>query len=248
LEAIVDGAVRHPQWGPQIKKVAISDEVILRFRDLIACRVLTPGCQLPSERDLAETLGVSRPTLRQAMKGLQLLGIIRSRQGTGSYLADSTSDILRAPLEFAIAFKGMANHDLFESRQMIEGKLAALAAMRRTDEDLSLMRDALAGMKGSKGLPDEYCEHGFRFHNSIAQASKNSVMISIIEMLSGMLVQGRRESVRLLTDYDSSYLGHEQIFIKIEQQDANGAAEAMAEHFRSMEERARSAGLTSAEV
>lgn len=241
-------AVRQPDWGPQIKRVAISDEVISRFRDLIASRALKPGCRLPSERDLTEALGVSRPTLRQAMKGLQLLGIIRSRQGDGSYLANSTSDFLRAPLEFAIAFKGMAKHDLFEARQAIEVKLAALAARRRTQEDLNQMRRALAGMNAAKGSPDQYCEHGLRFHNCIAQASKNAVMISIIEMLSDMLVQSRRESVRLLTDYEGSYRGHEQIFLQIEKGDAKGAADAITEHFRSMEDRASTAGLTVSET
>jgi GntR family transcriptional repressor for pyruvate dehydrogenase complex len=244
-KALESKAVKRHDWGPQIKRVAISDEVISRFRDLIACRVLTPGCQLPSERELTETLGVSRPTLRQAMKGLQLLGIIRSRQGDGSYLANSTSDFLRAPLEFAIAFKGMAKQDLLEARQAIEVKLAALAAERRTQEDLNRMRDALACMDAFKGTPEQYCDHGLRFHNSIAQASKNAVMISIIEMLSGMLAESRRRSVRLLTDYEGSHREHRQILSQIEIQNASGAAEAMREHFRSMEERALSADAAS---
>jgi GntR family transcriptional repressor for pyruvate dehydrogenase complex len=182
------------------------------------------------------------------MKGLQLLGIIRSRQGDGSFLANATTDFLRAPLEFAIAFKGKAHqdlkHDLFEARQAIEVKLSALAARRRTQEDLHHMREALAGMKASKGSPDHYCEHGLHFHNCIAHASKNAVMISIIEMLSGMLIQSRRESVRLLTDYEESYLGHELIFLRIQTRDAEGAAEATREHFRRMENRASIAGLT----
>lgn len=239
----VETAIRRSDWGPQLKRVAISDEVISRFRDLIASRVLTPGCQLPTERELGETLGVSRPTLRQAMKGLQLLGIIRSRQGDGSYLADSTRDMLRVPLEFAIAFKGMAKHDLFEAREAIEVKLAALAALRRTEEDLNEMRNALTSMIAAKDLSDQYCESGLRFHNCIAVASKNAVMISIIEMLAGMLMQGRRESVRLLVDYDGSYLEHEQIFLQIEKGDPKGASIAMIEHFRSIEDRRCQAGL-----
>src|ERR1051325_2647818 len=150
LNAAAEQQLRRSEWGPQIKRVSISDEVISRFRDLIASRVLTPGCQLPSERELTETLGVSRPTLRQAMKGLQLLGIIRSRQGDGWYLAESTSDFLRAPLDFAIAFKGMAKQDLFEARVAIEVRLAALAAQRRNQADLDRMAHALTGMRTSK--------------------------------------------------------------------------------------------------
>src|ERR1035437_3855588 len=185
-----------PDWGPQIRRMAITDEVISRFKDLILQRVLTPGCKLPSERELVKVLGVSRPTLRQAMKALQVLGIIRSRQGDGSYLEENTSEILKAPLDFAIALKGTAKTDLFETRQTIEVKLAALAAGRRTAQDLENMRRALGGMRASAGVPDQWCEHDIEFHTRIVEAAKNVVMASILEMLSHMLVQSRNDTVR----------------------------------------------------
>ena len=223
-----------PQWGPQIRRMAITDEVMSRFKDLIVRGVLTPGCKLPSERELAEVLGVSRPTLRQALKAMQVLGIIRSRQGDGSYLEETTSDILKVPLEFSIALKGSVKHDLFETRQTIEVALATLAAERRTEQDLENMRQALARMKLSTGLPDQWCEHEFRFHTHIVEAAKNSVMASIVEMLSHMLAQSRKETVRLLTDYDASFRTHERVFEEIEEANPAGAAEAMVEHFRFM--------------
>jgi GntR family transcriptional repressor for pyruvate dehydrogenase complex len=185
-----------------------------------------------------EILGVSRPTLRQALKGLQLLGIIRSRQGAGSYLSESTGEMLRLPLDFAIAFGGNSHNDLFETRQVLEVKLAALAADRRTDEDLKNMYTALAGMKISKGHPDRYCEYGLQLHTGIAQASKNSVLISIVEMLSGLLMESRKQSVCLLVNYEDSYMDHQRIVLCIERKDATGASLAMTQHFRSMETRA----------
>jgi GntR family transcriptional repressor for pyruvate dehydrogenase complex len=241
-----DPAASRSEWGPQIRRLAITDEVLSRFRDLILQRVLTPGCKLPSERELVRVLGVSRPTLRQAMKALQVLGIIRSRQGDGSYLAEVTSDILKGPLDFALALKGTAKPDLFETRQALEVKLAALAAERRTAEDLQNMRLALAGMKASAGVPDQWCEHDIEFHSRIVEAAKNGVMASIMEMLSHMLVQSRTETVRILTDYEGSLRSHERVFEEIERQDRSGAAEAMAEHFRLMETRARQMGLAPA--
>lgn len=240
LESTTQEALRRPDWGPQVKRVAIADEVISRFRALIAGKVLTPGCQLPPERELVDILGVSRPTLRQALKGLQVLGIIRSRQGAGSYLSDSTSEMLRVPLEFAIAFKGTPHNDLFEARQLIEVKLAALAAERRSNNDLKRIYDALVVMGSFKGNPERYCEHGLRFHACIADASQNTVMMSIIEMLAGLLMEARRQSVRRLVDYDASYRDHEQIALNIEKQDVDGASRAMLEHFRNMKTRADS--------
>lgn len=233
-----------PDWGPQIRRMAITDEVISRFQDLIARGVLTFGSKLPSERELAEVLGVSRPTVRQALKAMQVLGIVRSRQGDGTYLEAPTGDVLRRPLEFSIALKGAVLHDLFETRQTVEIKLAALAAGRRTDRDLDQMREALAGMKRSAGMPDQWCEHELRFHAHVVEAAKNSVMASIVEMLSHLLVQSRKDTVRRLVDYDGSYRTHERVFEAIERADTAGASQAMVEHFEFMQDHLQPLDLT----
>jgi GntR family transcriptional regulator, transcriptional repressor for pyruvate dehydrogenase complex len=233
--------------GPQIARVAISDEVIARFKDLIARRVFVPGGKLPPERDLAAALAVSRPTLRQALRALQIMGVIRSRQGSGSYLAESAAEILREPLEFALALKGIAKTDLFETRCTLEVKLASLAATRRTEEDLVAMRDALREMKSSYGNPEAWCEHEIQFHDSIVHAARNAVMSTVMEMLSYMLMESRRQTVRMLTDYDTSYDVHEKVFVQIEKQDAEAAARAMTEHFDMMLIRAQHAQMVPAD-
>lgn len=225
-------------FGPQIARVAISDEVILRFKNLIARRVFVPGGKLPPERDLASALAVSRPTLRQALRALQILGVIRSRQGSGSYLAESAADILRQPLEFALAMKGTAETDLFETRCTLEVELASLAAARRTEEDVIAMRDTLAPMRESFGDPDVWCVHEIHFHDCIVRAARNAVMSTVMEMLSSMLLESRRETVRVLTDYPTSYDAHHKVFVEIEKQDPQAARRAMVDHFRMMERHA----------
>ncbi len=230
--------------GPQIARVAISDEVISRFKDLIARRVFVPGGKLPPERDLASALAVSRPTLRQALRALQIMGVIRSRQGSGSYLAESAADILREPLEFVLAIKGIAETDLFETRSTLEVELAGLAAKRRKEEDLTEMRDTLAHMRASFGNPDAWCVHEIYFHNCIVRSARNAVMSAIMEMLSSMLLESRRETVRMLKDYPSSYDAHYKVFVEIEKQDPAAAARAMVDHFRMMERRAVEARMT----
>lgn len=225
--------------GPQIARVAISDEVIARFKDLITRRVFVPGGKLPPERDLAAALAVSRPTLRQALRALQIMGVIRSRQGSGSYLADSAADILREPLEFALALKGIFKADLFETRRTLEVKLAGLAAERRSEEDLAAMRQALARMRESFGNPELWCRHEIGFHDNIVRAARNAVMSTIMEMLSFMLMESRVETVRSLTNYPNSYEAHEKVFIEIENGDPEGAARAMTEHFEMMQTRVK---------
>ena len=234
-EKIINTIRKGYELGPQIKKTGISDEVISRFKDLISRRVFTAGGRLPPERELALALGVSRPTLRQAMKALQILGVIRIRHGDASYLAESASNILKEPIEFALALKGISRKDLFETRQTLEVRLASLAAERRTEEDLQKMRDALGAMKDSVGVPVQWIRHEMRFHECIVQAARNEVITTVMEMLSRMLMDSRRETVQLLTNYEDSYQSHHMIYAEIERRDTVGASRAMVEHFAIME-------------
>jgi len=229
--------------GPQISRVAISDELVARFKELIAKGVFVPGHRLPPERDLAEALAVSRPTLRQALRALQIMGVIKARQGSGSYLADSASDIMRVPLEFALGLKNVAKTDLFETRRTLEVELASLAAERRTDDDLQAMRRSLGDMEKAMGDPDAWCRTEPRFHSCIVQAARNGVMATIIEMLSQMLMESRKETVRLLSDYSSSYQSHVDIYVEIEKQNPAAAAKMMMEHFALIEMRARQCNI-----
>jgi GntR family transcriptional repressor for pyruvate dehydrogenase complex len=217
--------------GPRISRMTMSDEVISRFKDLISRRVLVPGEKLPPERTLAEAMDVSRPTLRQGLRALQILGVIRSRQGSGSYLSDQPSDILKAPLEFALAMKGTMTDDMFEARFTMELKLAELAAQRRTDADLAEMRGALDAMQAAMGKPELWCKHEIRFHEAIVQAARNSVMATMMEMLSHLLLESRKQTVLLLNDYPRSYRLHDNVFQAIEAGDPARAAAAMVEHF-----------------
>ncbi len=221
--------------GPRISRLGISDELIARFKELIARKVFVPGHKLPPERDLAEALAVSRPTLRQALRALQIMGVIKARQGSGSYLAESASDIMRVPLEFALALKNVAKTDLFETRRTLEVQLASLAAQRRSDADLAAMRQALAEMKTAMGDPEAWCRAEPEFHACIVRAARNGVMTTIIEMLSQMLMESRKETVRVLTDYSRSYRSHENIYVEIDKQDSAAAANRMLEHFALVE-------------
>lgn len=232
--------------GPHISRLGISDAVIARFKELIISRVFVPGHKLPPERDLAEALAVSRPTLRQALRALQIMGVIKARQGSGSYLADSAGDIMRVPLEFALALKNVAKTDLFETRRTLEVQLASLAAERRMDADLAAMRQSLAEMKNAMGDPEAWCRAELEFHACIVRAARNGVMTTIIEMLSQMLMESRKETVRILTDYTGSYHSHENIYVEIDKQDSSAAAKRMLEHFALIEVRAQQRPVVSA--
>ncbi len=217
--------------GPQIARIPISDEVIHRMRDLIARGVIPAGSKLPPERDLVEALGISRPTLRQALRALQILGVIQSRQGSGSYVAASTTEMLKVPLQFALALKQVGTTDLLETRVALEVKMAEMAAQRRNAQDLNAMREALSDMQRTMGSPDDYCLFEIRFHECVIQAAHNAVMGTIMEMLSPFLRESRMKTVKLLKDYSKSYQSHLDVFLAIEQGDSTAAFQAMDHHF-----------------
>jgi DNA-binding FadR family transcriptional regulator len=106
------------------------------------------------------------------------------------------------------------------------------------------MRDTLARMRASFGDPDLWCVHEIHFHDCILRAARNAVMSTVMEMLSFMLLESRRQTVRMLMDYSSSYEAHEKVFVEIEKRDSEGAARAMVEHFQMMERSAAAASRT----
>src|SRR5581483_1704128 len=146
---------------------------------------------------------------------------------------------MRVPLEFALTLKNVAKNDLFETRCTLEVKLASLAAERRTEQDLEAMRHALSQMEKAMGDPEAWCRTEPQFHSCIVQAARNGVMATMIEMLSQMLMESRKETVRLLNDYTSSYVSHENIYVEIQKQDAAAAARRMMEHFSLIKTRAK---------
>ncbi|MCI0624685.1 MAG: FadR family transcriptional regulator [Acidobacteria bacterium] len=156
--------------GPQ--KEDITTKLISSFKTLIADGVLVPGCKLPPERELARRFGVSRPSLRQALKVLEIMGVIWQRIGDGTYLNTSAAAILGEPVNFLILLDGISHSELFETRLIVEPELAARAAERATVEDLAALRQALVNMEKG-GTLQARLEADLAFHEAIFKASGN---------------------------------------------------------------------------
>src|SRR5512144_952948 len=108
----------------------ITTQLIARLKALISEGVLLPGCKLPPERELAPAFGVSRSSLRHALKALEIMGVLTQRVGDGTYLTSSAAGILSEPLEFLVVLDDISLFDLLETRLIVEPELAARAADR----------------------------------------------------------------------------------------------------------------------
>src|SRR5215813_2214111 len=145
------------------------------FKRLISEGSLAPGHRLPAERELAEMFGVSRSSLRQALKVLEIMGVISQRVGDGTYLNTAAPSILAEPMEFLILLDGLSFHELMEARLIVEPELAARAAARAAPEDLFFFRQATTEMGDNQRDPARFTEYDLLFHKTIFRIAGNRV-------------------------------------------------------------------------
>jgi GntR family transcriptional repressor for pyruvate dehydrogenase complex len=143
---------------------------------------LRPGARIPSERRLAEELGVGRTVVREALKSLALVGLIESRHGDGTYVAESTPESFSRAVEWRLMAWGGERGDVAEAIAVLEGDLAALAAERRTDTDLLELVIHLGAERDALG-PDERREAQLAFRATIAVAAGSVTLASVVEAL-----------------------------------------------------------------
>jgi DNA-binding FadR family transcriptional regulator len=209
--------------------------VIEQIRDLIESGELKPGEKLPTERSLAEQLGVSRSSVREALSALEVLGVIKSRQGLGNYVAHNvSSDLPQDQYESLIVDGGPL--EIIEARQLFEPGVAALAARRRTEADLQAMRTCITDMEQLIAEARDAWEPDWGFHVAVANAGHNAVVSALADLIT-QRVSGRLWQLMRERNYASDaarplqYLNsHRRIYEAIERGDAKGAAEALRRH------------------
>lgn len=215
---------------PPIVKIDITEEIIGRIKALLARGKLRPGSKLPPERDLARILGVGRPALRQALKALSTMGIIDSRVGQGTFVSESTWELLAAPMDFMMLLNAVSLRELFEVRRALEVELAGLAAERRTEDDLSQIKAVLDKQEGNLSNPEVFLAADLDFHSAIARASRNILFLAILDNLSRLMIESRRKLIVTERDLSLSFNDHQAIFREIAGRNRTGACEAMLGH------------------
>ena len=208
------------------------EEVIVQLRDMIQRGELRAGDRLPPERDLAKLFGVSRPTLRAAIRSLAAVGVLQARQGAGTFVvgADGKPLLDSSPLRLMAALHGFTTGEMFEARKSLEMAIAGLAAERATGEDMASMAEELASMYASIDEPEQYLVHDMRFHQTIAAASGNRILTALMNMVATILFDVRRKTVRRAQDLKESAEMHRQIYRAIRERNPEAARNAMRDH------------------
>jgi GntR family transcriptional regulator, transcriptional repressor for pyruvate dehydrogenase complex len=207
-----------------------AEQVVDQIRDLIARGELHPGDRLPAERELAKQLGISRPSLRAGLRMLVAMGLLRARHGSGTYIADGPPALGSEQLSLLAELHGFTFDQMFEARRVLEVQIAGLAAERATAEHLATIAEEVANMYSTLDDPQQYLIHDIRFHRAIAAASDNPILATIVEMVSAVMYDRRRETIGRAHDFKESIEMHQRIYRAIRTHKPDEARAAMGEH------------------
>lgn len=208
----------------------LGDEIAMRLDAWIREQGLPPGAQLPTEKVLCERFGVSRPVIREAIARLKAEGSVRTRQGSGAFVAERP-EVFRLPLPDALPQDAA---EVFELRYVVETGAAALAAERRTEHDLQHIAATLAQMRAALDSHADAAGHDDAFHAAIAEATHNRALARFAQFMGQQFARSRRPtwskaghaSGRAREAQDE----HQRIFDAIAAGDAAAARRAAAAH------------------
>lgn len=209
-----------------------ADEIALQLRGMIHRGELRPGDRLPPERDLAKMLGVSRPTLRAGISSLAAIGVLRSRPGAGTFVveAEDSPSLDSVPLRMMASLHGFTSAEMFEARRSLEMAIAGLAAERATGEQMAAMAEEITEMYASLDEPEQFLVHDMRFHQTVAAASGNRILTSLMNMVATILFDARRKTVKGAKDLKESAEMHRHIYRAIRDRNSEAARNAMRDH------------------
>lgn len=218
-------------------------EVVKQLIALLTTGELTPGSRLPPERQLAEELGVGRSAVREALAALEILGIVSVRPGSGTYLRDSTSELLPTTLSWGLMLSASRTRELIEVRSGLEIQAAAFAATRADDDAIERLGGYVETMKTSLDDLDRFVEADVRFHLLIAASAENVVLRDLLQSVRSLL---RLWVERGLRDRDQGEVAldeHIAIYEAIRDRDAALAEAAMRVHMATAGDRVASLDL-----
>jgi GntR family transcriptional regulator, transcriptional repressor for pyruvate dehydrogenase complex len=188
--------------------MALTDEAIDKIKGMITSGELGPGDRLPKEADLAIRLGLSRNSLREAVKALSMIRVLDVRQGDGTYVTSLEPDLLLDALSFVVDFhRDDTVLQFLEVRRILEPAAAALAAQRMSDADIAKLRSVLDDL-GDQPTVEALVANDLEFHRTIAAGAGNAVLCSLIDGLSGPTTRAR--IWRGLTQQDAVTKTYEQ--------------------------------------
>ena len=213
----------------------IQNQIISKIRDLINYKNLEPGDKLPSERMLAEKFGVSRGNLREAIQKLEFYGLLKSRPQSGTFVANIGVIALNGMVDDILQLKEPDFKSLVETRILLELKSVRLAALRRSEDQLNHIEDALRAYSDKVKKGQDAVQEDLLFHLAIANASGNSTLNTFMLKITPEIITNFEKYH--VCDANQAFMGieeHQAVFDAIVKQDPSLAKVKMKEHFKAL--------------
>lgn len=213
----------------------VQNLIIIGIKDLINYKNLEPGDKLPSERMLSEKFKVSRSNVREAIHRLEFYGLLKSRPQSGTFVADIGVTALNGMIEDIIRLDEPDFKSLVETRILLELKTARLAALRRTDDDLLNLSEALLAYKNKVLEGEEAVQEDLLFHLAIAKACGNSTMNTFMLIITPEIITNfKKHHVCDAGLAQRGIIDHQAIFDAIKEKNPQLAKQKMKEHFKEL--------------
>jgi GntR family transcriptional repressor for pyruvate dehydrogenase complex len=216
------------------REPTLPDKVTRLLLDRVMNGTLPSGTKLPSERELADQLGVSRTVVREAVRTLQAKGVLDVRSGGGARIAELDASLVGEPMKLYIrasgALGGGAYDDLNEVRHTLEVRLAVLACAAATDDDLDRLRAAHAAFVAGVGDVETASRCDVAFHRTIAEITHNRLYVVLLDAIGDVLLDIRRSALRAPENTALAVAQHGAILDAVVARDADAAREAMHRH------------------
>ena len=215
-----------------LRRDRLYEQVASQVQDLIVAESLRPGDKLPSERELAERLDVSRTVVREAIRALNVQGLVRVKPGCGTYIQEPSPKHAAAPIELFLKLRQTPEFfdHLYEIRRMIEVEIAGLAAQRAMEDDYAAMEAAIEGMVAHQSEPKQYTHYDLAFHSALAAATHNDLFSMLLSPIANLWLEVVLISVHAPGAVQDGVNHHHNILKWIKQRDSEKAREAMRAH------------------
>jgi GntR family transcriptional repressor for pyruvate dehydrogenase complex len=230
------GASSHSTTFPSLVKTTVGSQAMEAIKTMIVQGQLAAGQLLPSERELAVQLGISRPSLREAIRALTAMNILESRHGDGTFVTSLDPRLLIAPLNFVLQIDNSVILHLFEVRRILEGNAAALAAGRISKRELDELGRLMDEAYKVIDHEDEYLQIDFRIHEVVIEAGGNPILTSVCASVATLALESRRRTASIPDIRRMAHRHHGEIVAALRTGDAVKSRDAMESHLVKVEQ------------
>ncbi len=222
------------KFGKPIVRESVAEAVARRILDRVTTGALRPGDALPPERELAVSLGVSRPSVREAIRGLAILGVVRTRQGGGASISELDADAILGPIQFFLSLEESNVRSLYDARSLIESDVARRAAENMDEAALNRLDEILSAQEGTIDDPRAFRESDLAFHEALWEGSGNAYLKRIGESLNVIGLEYRNRASETRGVLQQSLEDHHALVRAIRSRDPEASARAAARHMQNV--------------